>query len=287
MDDDDLTLALELADLADAITLARYRASDLVVDTKPDMTPVSESDRAVELALRERLAALRPTDTVIGEEFGGIEAWSAAGGPLATGRATAAQPDAVGRPDQSDDASAPGARIWVIDPIDGTMSYVRGMDTWSTLIALTVGGEVRVGVVSMPALGKRWWALRGAGAFADGRPIHVSAVRELADAQLTWSGIESWDAVGRGDALLRLARACWRTRGIGDAWQYMMVAEGAAELAIDPEVTLWDLAAVSLVVEEAGGRFTNLAGAPGPAGGSGLASNGLLHDAALTLLGDE
>ena len=268
MHDADLELAISLADAADAITLARYRASDLRVQTKPDMTPVSESDEAVELALRELLARERPEDGVIGEEFGGgSEAGVDAGGQRATS--------------VSDGA---GRRTWVIDPIDGTKSYVRGMDTWSTLIALMVDGVVLVGVVSMPALGKRWWATLGGGAFADGRQIRASAVSELGDAQLLWSGVQEWDAVGRADRLLTLARACWRTRGIGDAWQYMMVAEGAAEIAVDPQVTLWDLAAVSLVVEEAGGRFTSVDGVPGPAGGSGLATNGLLHDSALEFL---
>jgi histidinol-phosphatase len=265
MHDADLQLALSLADAADALTLARYRAADLRVETKPDMTPVSESDKAVELALRELLASQRPHDGVIGEEFGGApEAGPGAGGPLAT--------------------SGAAERTWVIDPIDGTKSYVRGMDTWSTLIALIVDGVVSVGVVSMPALGKRWWATRDGGAFADGRLIHVSAIRELGDAQLVWSGVQEWDAVGGSERLLELARRCWRMRGIGDAWQYMMVAEGAAEIAVDPEVTLWDVAAVSIVVQEAGGRFTGIDGVPGPAAGSGLATNGVLHDAALELL---
>ncbi len=251
MYEQDLALALELADIADEITMARYRAADLRVETKPDMTPVSESDRRAETAIRERLARERPADAIVGEEFGG--------------------------------APGPG-RAWVIDPIDGTKSYVRGMDTWSTLIALIDDGVVVVGVVAMPSLGKRWWATQGGGAFADGRRIRVSAVAELADAQLVWSGIQEWDAVGAADALLALARGCARTRGVGDAWQYMLVAEGAAEIAVDPQVSLWDLAAVSIVVQEAGGRFTDLQGRPGPGGGSGLASNGLLHEQARLLL---
>jgi histidinol-phosphatase len=268
MHDADLQLALSLADSADVITLARYRAADLRVETKPDMTPVSESDKAVELALRELLAGARPQDGIIGEEFGGgPEADLRAGGQRATSG-----------------SGGLSERTWVIDPIDGTKSYVRGMDTWSTLIALIVDGVVTVGVVSMPALGKRWWATRGGGAFADGRPIHVSAVRELGDAQLLWSGVHEWDAAGGSERLLDLARRCWRMRGIGDAWQYMMVAEGGAEIAVDPEVTLWDLAAVSIVVQEAGGCFTSVEGVPGPAGGSGLATNGVLHDSVLELL---
>ena len=247
--EDDLSLALSLADLADEMTMARVGAPDLVVETKPDMTPVSEADRAVELALRDRLARERPDDAMVGEEYGEI--------------------------------AAAGSRRWIIDPIDGTASYVRAMPTWSTLIALEAADDVVVGVVSMPALGRRWWAARGQGAFADGRPISVSHVSRLADAQLTWSGIESWDEVGRADAVLSLARACWRSRGIGDAWQYMLVAEGAAEIAIDPEASLWDLAAVRVVVEEAGGKFTDLRGRATADGGSALASNGLVHEAAL------
>ena len=250
---DDLTLAIELADVADEISMRRYRASDLRVHTKPDSTPVTEADHAVEEALRERLAAARPDDEVVGEELGA-----------------------------SGDG---GARRWVIDPIDGTASYLRGMPTWSTLIALQEEGQERVGVVSMPAIGRRWWAGRGGGAYADGRRLAVSTVAELSEAQLCWSGIESWDEVGRPDAILELLRRCWRTRGIGDAWQYMLVAEGAAEVALDPAVSLWDLAAVKVIVEEAGGRFTDLAGVPTAAGGDALATNGLVHEAALTIVG--
>ncbi len=251
--DDDLALALELADVADAITVARFGADDLIVETKPDLTPVSEADRAVELALRELIAQQRPGDAVIGEEYG------------------------------SSDGT--GSRRWIIDPIDGTKSYVRGIPTWATLIALSVDDVETVGVVSMPALGRRWWAARGGGAFADGRDIRVSGVQELADAHLTWSGVEDWDAIGRTDAIIELARACWRSRGVGDAWQYMLVAEGAAEIALDPEVSVWDIAAVKMVVEEAGGRFTDLSGVVTAAGGDGLATNGLVHEAALAIVG--
>ncbi|WP_249011714.1 inositol monophosphatase family protein [Conexibacter sp. DBS9H8] len=266
---DDLSLALTLADLADAITVGRFGASDLAVETKPDLTPVSESDKAAELAIREHLREVAPEDAVVGEEFGAEEA---------TNR-----------------------RRWIVDPIDGTKSYVRGVPTWSTLIALQVDGHSTVAVVSMPAVGRRWWATRGGGAYAavtaapvaGAQPavsprvtrVGVSAVADLADAQMGWSGIEDWDAVGRGDAALALARSCWRTRGIGDVWQYMLVAEGAFEIATDPEATLWDLAAPALIVEEAGGRFTSLAGEPGPGAGSGLATNGILHERVRALLG--
>jgi histidinol-phosphatase len=252
--DPDLQLALELADLADRITMGRYRAADLRVETKPDQTPVTEADRAVEEALRRRLAEVRPDDTVIGEEMG-------------------------------ETAGAGASRRWIIDPIDGTKSYLRGMPTWATLIGLEVGGEGRVGVASFPALGHRWWAARGRGAFRDGVPVHVSAVASLSDAQLCWSGVQEWDEVGRLDALIALARACWRTRGMGDSWQYVLVAEGAADIAVDPRVSIWDLAALKVIIEEAGGRFSDLAGARTAGGGSGLATNGRLHQAVLEYLG--
>jgi histidinol-phosphatase len=268
---EDLALALELADLADSVTLSRYRAADLVVETKPDLTPVTEADKATERALRERLATVRPADAVVGEEFG-----------------AGAVPES--------------GRRWVVDPIDGTKSYVRGLDTWATLIALMEGDDVVVGVASMPAMGRRWWASRGGGAFAGGafpgggvvlsgasaggpRRIGVSRVASLDGAQMAWSGIEDWDAVGRGDQIIALGRACWRTRGVGDIWQYMLVAEGIAEIATDPVVSIWDLAAPMIIIEEAGGRFTSLAGERTPDGGSGFASNGLVHDAALAIVG--
>jgi histidinol-phosphatase len=253
--DADLQFALQLADLADSITLPRFRAADLRVETKPDLTPVTESDRAAELALRERIAIERPGDGVIGEEFG------------------------------ADHGAGPGGRQWILDPIDGTKSYVRGMPTWSTLIALQIDGVPVVGVVAMPALPRRWWARRGGGAFADGRPMEVSAVTDLASAQACFGGMEDWSAVGRLDALIQLSRAVWRTRAVGDAWQYMFVAEGVAEVASDPEVKLWDRAAPKVIVEEAGGRFTSLDGEDTAAGGTGLATNGLLHDEALRILG--
>ena len=232
--------------------MARFGAADLHVETKPDLTPVSDADRDVEQVIRDRLAELRPDDVVLGEEFGG---------------------------------PAAATRRWIIDPIDGTKSYIRGMPTWATLIALTIEDRGVLGVVAAPALGRRWWAARGAGAFADGRPIHVSAVSELADSVLAWSGIEDWDELGRFPVLLELGRRCWRTRGIGDAWQYMLVAEGVAEIAVDPVVSLWDLAAPQVIVEEAGGRFTDFAGVATADGGAGLATNGLVHDAALAILG--
>jgi histidinol-phosphatase len=257
--DDDLALALELGDVADEITRARFQASDLVVETKPDLTPVTEADTAVERTLRDRLAVARPGDAVMGEEFGSSEAGDA-------------------------------GRRWIVDPIDGTKNYVRGIPVWATLVALQEGDEVTVGVVSAPALGRRWWAAKGAGAYmsdglSDGpRRLRVSGVRALEDAQLCISGFDGWEAAGALDGLLSLARSCWRTRGFGDFWIYMLVAEGVAEIGCEAAVSLWDLAAPQVIVEEAGGTFTDLAGVPTAAGGNALATNGLLHDEALALV---
>jgi histidinol-phosphatase len=257
---EDLALAVELADLADSITIPRFRAADLVVETKPDLTPVSEADTAVERAIRARLADARPGDAVVGEEYG-----------------------------ESGDSD--GGRRWIIDPIDGTKNYVRGIPVWGTLLALHEGDQATIGVVSAPALGRRWWAAAGAGAFgADGlseepRRLRVSAVGALSDAQLCISGFDGWEEHGRLDALVELARRCWRTRGFGDFWTYMMIAEGVAEIGCEPIVSLWDLAAPQVIVEEAGGTFTDLAGVRTAAGGDALATNGLLHEQALTLVG--
>ena len=263
---DDLDLALELADVADAITMARFRAEDLVVETKPDLTPVSEADRAVELALRDHLASRRPQDIVFGEEYGGEEAAGGADGLGGSGRR------------------------WIVDPIDGTKGYVRRMQVWATLLALEEDGEMVVGVVSAPAMGRRWWAARGVGAFttdvAGGEPraIRVSRVRDLGDAQMCFGGHEEWRQTGRLEALMALSQTCWRTRGYGDFWQYMLVAEGAAEIALDPAAALWDLAAPMVVVREAGGGFTDFSGNATAAGGSGIGSNGLVHEAAREIL---
>jgi histidinol-phosphatase len=256
---EDLELALALADIADAITLERYLAEDLAVDTKPDLTPVTEADTAVEHAVRERLAHVRAGDSVLGEEYGA--------------------------------SSAPASsRRWIIDPIDGTKNYVRGIPVWATLLALQDGEEMTVGVVSAPAIGRRWWAARGHGAFvADGlrsepRPIRVSAVHELRDAQLCFPGLDDWDDAGL-EGLITLGRQCWRSRGFGDFWSYMLVAEGAAEITCEPVVSLWDLAAPQIVVEEAGGRFTDRAGVRTADGGDAIATNAVLHDAVLSFVG--
>jgi histidinol-phosphatase len=247
----DLALALHLADAADAITLERFRAQDLEVSSKPDLTPVSDADLAVEEALRALLAAERPDDAILGEEHG---------------------------------VTGTGPRQWVIDPIDGTKNFVRGAPVWASLIALLVDGRVEVGVVSAPALGRRWWAARGEGAFADGTPIRVSSVGTLSDAFLSYSSLTGWADAGRLDGVLRLSETVWRTRAFGDFWSHVLVAEGAVDASFEPEVSLWDLAPLQVIVEEAGGRFTSLDGEARPDGGSVVCSNGLLHDAVLAEL---
>lgn len=249
----DLALALELADVADRASMGRYRATDLVVDTKPDLTPVTEADRAVERALREHLARRRPGDAILGEEFGGTP--------------------------------SPTERQWVIDPIDSTKNYVRGVPVWATLIALVAGGRAVVGVASAPALGRRWWAAVGAGSHAAGpegeRELRVSAVRELADASFSFS-----DPVGWPDgALPALMRTAWRTRAYGDFWSHLLVAEGAVDVAAEPELNVWDVAALIPIVEEAGGRITGYDGSPALLAGSGLTTNGVLHAEALAMIG--
>ena len=252
----DLALAHALADAADAITLVRFRAQDLQVSAKPDLTPVSDADLAVETELRRLLSAARPADAVLGEEYG---------------------------------TTGEGPRRWVVDPIDGTKNFVRGVPVWATLIALQVDGLGEVGVVSAPALGRRWWAARGAGAWAgrsatDGTRLRVSAVGSLTDAHLSYSSLSGWQQQGRLAGLLSLSERCWRTRAFGDFWSHVLVAEGAVDASFEPEVSLWDLAALQVVVEEAGGRFTDLSGRSGPAGGSVVCSNGLLHDEVLAAL---
>jgi len=239
----DLELALELADAADAISLPRFRTG-LAVETKPDLTPVTEADRVAESELRRLLSERRPGDAVLGEEEG---------------------------------ASGEGARRWIIDPIDGTRNYARGVPIWATLIALEESGTVELGVVSAPALDRRWWAERGEGAFGDGDRLRVSAVARVEDAVLSFA---------YEDAVPDLAKRAWHVRGFGDFWAHMLVAEGAADGAVDAVgVSEWDLAAVQVIIEEAGGRFSDFAGASRIDGGSAFSSNGVLHDELLRALG--
>ncbi|GAB2924937.1 histidinol-phosphatase [Rhodococcus aerolatus] len=252
----DLALALAVADAADAITTDRFGALDLRVESKPDLTPVSDADVSVERAARALLADARPADALLGEEMGGEVALS--------------------------------GRQWVIDPIDGTKNFVRGVPVWATLVALLVDGVPVVGVVSAPALGgRRWWASEGAGAFAStgggpARRLAVSGVGGLGEASLSFSSISGW-AERRG-AFLDLTDAVWRVRGYGDFFSYCLLAEGAVDLVCEPEVSLWDLAPLDVLVREAGGRFSDLDGRDGPHGGSAVATNGRLHDEVLARL---
>jgi histidinol-phosphatase len=254
----DLDLALQLAELADAITTERFRSADLVVQTKPDLSPVSDADQAVEQLIRQRLAAARPEDAFCGEESG---------------------------------TAGSGPRRWVLDPIDGTKNFVRGVPVWATLIALLVNDEPVLGVVSAPALGQRWWAARGEGAFGSSfgqpaRQLRVSQVAELADASLSYASLSGWAERGLQHALVELISQVWRSRAYGDFWSYMLLAEGAVDLAAEPELSLWDMAALAPIVTEAGGRFTGLNGVDGVQQGNAAASNGLLHDALLAALAD-
>ncbi|QIX27491.1 histidinol-phosphatase [Nocardioides sp. JQ2195] len=254
---DDLRLAHVLADDADSLTQARFKALDLHVMSKPDLTPVTDADQAVEEGIRRTLSRVRSRDAVIGEEQG------------TTGHSQ---------------------RRWIVDPIDGTKNFVRGVPVWATLISLVVDDEVVLGVVSAPQLQRRWWASKDNGAWT-GRSllkatqIHTSDVRRLDDASLSYSSLSGWDERGRLDDFLSLARRCWRTRAYGDFWSYMLVAEGAVDIAAEPELEVYDMAALDIIVREAGGQFTSLSGTPGPFGGNAVASNGHLHEAALAFLG--
>ena len=249
----DLALALEAARLADEISLKRFQALDLKVETKPDLTPVTDADKGVEEAFRKLIAQHRPEDLIIGEEFGAP-------------------------------TSTDGRHYWVIDPIDGTKNFVRGVPVWATLIALiNENNEVVVGVVSAPALGRVWYASHGNGAFlkfnGEAKKLSVSKVSELSDASISYSDLIGWGE--KREKFLALQKKVWRTRSYGDFWSYVLLAEGAVDIATEPTLNLWDMAANEIIVREAGGTFTNLAGQPGPHGGNALATNSLLHDKVL------
>jgi len=258
---DDLSLALALAAEADLVSFDRYSALDLVVTVKPDRTPVTDADQAVERLIRERIESARPQDTILGEEYGG------------------------GR--------EPG-RQWIIDPIDGTANFMRHVPIWGTLIALAIDGAPVVGVVSSPALGKRWWAAKGHGAWSetieheatrrDPIALHVSGVQSFDDAFLSYNSLQGWDSEGRIDDAIALSRSVGRSRAIGDMWSYMLLAEGAIDIVTEFDVKPYDLAALIPIVEEAGGRFTSVEGVDGPWSGNALATNGILHDGVLAKL---
>jgi len=255
----ELAFALTLADRADAISLSRYQALDLEITTKPDNSPVTDADKAVERAIIDAIAAQYPTDGVVGEEFG---------------------------------TSGSKDRYWVIDPIDGTKNFMRGVPTWASLIALVENGEVVASVVSSPALYRRWYASTGGGAFVvEGgsvkaspapRKLTVSKVSQLSDASITYSDFQGWGA--RRTNFEKLLDGAWRTRGLGDFWSHMLVAEGAVDVAIEPSLALWDMAALDLIVREAGGKFSSLDGVDGPFGPNAISSNGALHSAIVTAL---
>ncbi len=255
--DDDLRLAHVLADAVERVTMTRFRAEDLVVESKPDLTPVTDADRAAEEHIRAQLKRTRPRDAVEGEEF---------------------------------DTTGHGPRRWVIDPIDGTKSFVRGVPVWATLIALVDDGHPVVGLVSAPALGRRWWAAQGSGAWSgrsltSAKRIGVSRVNSLSDASVSYASIAAWRKVERHQEFLDLTDSCWRSRAYGDFWSYMLVAEGAVDIAAEPELEVYDMAALVPIVTEAGGRFTSLDGRDGCWGGSAVATNGLLHDEVLARIG--
>ncbi|MFC4910804.1 inositol monophosphatase family protein [Actinomadura gamaensis] len=247
---DDLAVALALADLADDVTMRHFRRAGLVVRTKPDRSPVTEADTETERALRAHLAAHRPDDSVLGEEQGGTQ----------------------------------GPRCWVIDPVDHTANFARGMPVFGTLIALTEQGRPTVGVVSAPALGRRWWASRGQGAFADGTRMRVSAVDDLSEATLSFAALHRWDDRDLLPEIADLSRRALHTWGSGGFWAQMLVAEGRLDACLDPWGKPWDLAASKIIVEEAGGLLTDLTGAPRIDQDCALASNGLLHKQLLDAL---
>jgi len=246
---EDLALALSLADAADAITMRYFQSALLSVRTKSDRTPVSEADEAVETMIRETLGRERPDDAIIGEEFGALKR-------VAT------------------------QRRWIIDPIDATKNYIRGVPVFGTLIAL----ENEVAVVSAPALQRRWSAVRGHGAYCNGRRIHASRIDRIEDATISYDSIHDFDKHGATDKFVKLVRRCARSRAFGDFWAHMLVAEGGFDIAIEPQVAHWDMAAIQIIVDEAGGRFTSLGGEARADAGSGLSTNGILHDEVLRSL---
>lgn len=253
----DLAFALMLADRADVATQARFGALDLHIETKPDLTPVTDADRAVETDLREMIGRDRPGDSVLGEEFGGTASFA--------------------------------GRQWIVDPIDGTKNFVRGVPVWASLIALLEDGVPSVGVVTAPALQRRWWAARGEGAFVSvngtkPRGLSVSSVAQLDSASLSFSSLSGWAQRGLRERFIELTDAVWRVRAYGDFLSYCLLAEGAVDIAAEPEVSLWDLAALDILVREAGGQFTGLDGTAGPHGGDAVATNGRLHEQVLSRL---
>ncbi len=254
--DDDLRLAHVICDQVDALTTSRFKALDLAVESKPDLTPVTDADRSAEELVRSQLRRTRPRDAVVGEEY---------------------------------EDTGHGPRQWVVDPIDGTKNFVRGVPVWATLLSLLDAGRPVLGVVSAPALNRRWWAATGSGAWtgrslSSATRLHVSSVSRIEDASLSYSSLHGWEERGQLDDFLDLTRRCWRTRAYGDFFSYVLLAEGAVDVAVEPELELHDMAALVPIVTEAGGRFTSVEGVDGPFGGNALATNGHLHQVALAAL---
>lgn len=250
MFDRELSFANELADEADRIAL-RYFHGGFEVMTKADLSPVTEADLAIEAMARARIADAFPSDAILGEEQGGEDL---------------------------------GGRTWILDPIDSTKNFAMRIQIWGTLLALQVEGDLKVAVVSAPALEERYSAVRSEGATLNGRAIHVTGVGRIAEAHVLFSRIKTWLDEPRHEAVLALLAEASRTRAFGDFWGHVLVARGAAEVMLEPELAIWDFAAPQLVVEEAGGRVTTMQGTPTFHGGSVLTTNGVLHDLVLARL---
>ena len=244
----DLVYAAQLADRADEIGLSYFRSARLRVETKPDLTPVTEADRDIENALRAAVARDRPGDGFLGEELG-------------------------------DDR---GSSVrWIVDPIDGTRNFTRGIPVWATLIALERDDRLDLGVVSAPALGRRWWAARGTGAFANGEPIHVSGASRIEDAYFSYASPSVFEERGLGRSLDALTLSSWHAQCFSDFWQHALVAEGRLDFALDPDAAPWDYAALQVLVEEAGGTVTDFDGSTPTGDSTILTSNGVLHNLVL------
>jgi histidinol-phosphatase len=247
--DQDLALALELADAADQISLPRFRALDLTVETKPDLSPVTDADKSVEQKLISLLALNRPEDAIVGEEYG---------------------------------VSGEASRKWIIDPIDGTANFVRGVPVWATLIALSIDGKPTVSVVSAPAMGARWWAAPGTGAFTKAlsgeiRKLAVSKVSRLEDSSVSYNNLQLWQKSKFMPQLLELSETVWRTRAYGDFWSYMLLAEGSVDVVAEHDLKIYDIAALVPIIEQAGGSISDLQGPLTEQSSSVLATNSLLH----------
>lgn len=241
----------EIADAADAIALRHFRRPDLRVDTKANLTPVSEADFAIESAARRLAVARHPDLGMLGEEEG---------------------------------ATGPTSRRLILDPIDATRNFVRGIPVFATLIAVEVDGEIVAGLVSAPALATRWHAARGGGAWRGDRPLRVSTVGLWSEAQVFHGSLGGSEKTPWSDRIGRLSARAHRDRGFGDFWQHVLVAEGAGEVALDPGTSPWDVAPLQVIVEEAGGRATTVEGERTIYGGSLLTANPLLHEEAVKAL---